>query len=106
MGLIRSFGKAMRLLQALDAHGGWMGVRELPRTAGMTSPSTRNLLKTFRAKSFVEANSGTKQYRLGLASIRMGEGSDSLISMRDFCLPYVKALANEFDEIVCRAYLA
>jgi DNA-binding IclR family transcriptional regulator len=35
-----------------------------------------------------------------LAAIRMGEGSDPLNSMRDFCRPYIEALANEFDETV------
>jgi DNA-binding IclR family transcriptional regulator len=100
MGLIQSVDKALRLLQALDAHGGWMGVRELARTVGMTPPTTHNLLKTLQAKSFVEANTETKQYRLGLAAIRMGEGSDPLNSMRDFCRPYIEALANEFDETV------
>ena len=100
MALIQSVDKALRLLQALDAHGGWMGVRELARVVGMTPPTTHNLLKTLQAKSFVEANSATKQYRLGLAAIRIGEGSNPLNSMRDFCRPYIEALANEFDETV------
>jgi len=75
-------------------------VRELARSVGLTPPTTHNLLKTLQAKSFVEANSETKQYRLGLAAIRMGEGSDPLNSMRDFCRPYIEALAHEFDETV------
>jgi DNA-binding IclR family transcriptional regulator len=100
MGLIQSVDKALRLLQALDAHGGWVGVRELARTIGMTPATTHNLLKTLQAKSFVETNSETKQYRLGLAAIRLGEGSDPLNSMREFCRPYIEALANEFDETV------
>lgn len=100
MGLIQSVDKALRILQALDAHGDWMGVRELARTVGMTPPTTHNLLKTLQAKSFVEANTETKQYRLGLAAIRMGEGANPLNSMRDFCRPYIEALANEFDETV------
>lgn len=100
MALIRSVDKALRLLQALDAQGSWMGVRELARSVGLTPPTTHNLLKTLQAKSFVEANSATKQYRLGLAAIRMGEGSDPLNSMRDFCRPYIEALAHEFDETV------
>ena len=33
MGLIQSVDKALRLLQTLDANGGWMGVRELAREA-------------------------------------------------------------------------
>lgn len=100
MGLIQSVDKALRILQALDADGGWMGVRELSRTVGLTPPTTHNLLRTLLAKSFVEANTETKQYRLGLAAIRLGEGSDPLNSMRDFCRPYIEALSNEFDETV------
>jgi len=100
MGLIQSVDKALRILQALDAHGGWMGVRELARTIGLSPPTTHNLLKTLLARNFVETSRETKQYRLGLAAVIMGAAADPLNSMRDFCRPYIESLASEFAETV------
>jgi DNA-binding IclR family transcriptional regulator len=98
--MIQSVQKAIKLLQSLDAHGGWLGVREISRRIGLTPPSTHNMLQTLREMSFVEYNSNTRQYRLGLAAIRLGEGADPLNQIRMFARPYVEALANEFDETV------
>jgi len=100
MGMIQSVAKAFRLLQALDAHGGWLGVRELARKLELTAPTTHNILNTLRQMSFVEYNAETRQYRLGMAALRLGEGSDPLNQMRLFARPYIEALANEFDETV------
>lgn len=100
MALIQSVDKALRILQALDAHGGWMGVRELARTVGLSPPTTHNLLQTLLARNFVETNRETKQYRLGLSAVIMGAAADPLNSMRDFCRPYMELLANEFAETV------
>lgn len=92
--------KAIRVLQTLDAEGDWLGVRELARRIELTPPTTHNLLNTLRELSFVEYNATTKQYRLGLAAIRLGEGTDPLNQIRLFARPYIEALANEFDETV------
>ena len=100
MGLIQSVDKSLRIMQALDAQGGWMGVRELARTVGLSPPTTHNLLKTLLARNFVETSRETKQYRLGLAAVILGAAADPLNSMRDFCRSYMEALANEFAETV------
>ncbi len=98
--MVQSVEKALRLLQELDTHGDWLGVRELARRVGLTAPTTHNLLKTLLAWSFVEFHPVTKQYRLGLAAIRLGEGADPLNSLRMFAHPYMEELARTFDETV------
>lgn len=103
MSTIQSVTKALKLLQALDAHGGWLGVRELARKLDLAAPTTHNILNTLRLTSFVEYNAETRQYRLGMAAIRLGEGADPLNQMRLFARPYIEALANEFDETVIAA---
>jgi DNA-binding IclR family transcriptional regulator len=96
MAMIQSVQKAIKLLQNLDSHGEWLGVRELARRIGLTPPSTHNMLQTLREMSFVEYNAATRQYRLGMAAIRLGEGADPLNQIRWFARPYVEALASEF----------
>lgn len=98
--MIRSVEKALRLLLALDTHGTWIGVRDLSRRVEYTPPTTHNLLKTLRSLGFVEYNGNTKQYRLGLAAIRLGDNADPFAGIRSFARPYVEALANEFEESV------
>lgn len=92
--------KALRLLQALDRDGGWVGVRDLARQHAMSAPATHSLLKTLQAAGFVETNPDTRQYRLGLAALRLGTGLDPLPEMRRFARPYLEALAEESDETI------
>ena len=97
---VQSVEKALRLLQALDRHGSWIGVRELARQLELSPPATHNLLKTLHAASFVEANPASRQYRLGLAAVRLGAGADPLQHMRRFARPYIEMLAEKSDETI------
>ncbi len=99
-GRVQSVEKALRLLQALDRQGGWLGVRDLARQLGMSAPAAHTLLKTLQAAGFVETNPDTRQYRLGLAALRLGTGLDPLPEMRRFARPYLEALAEESDETI------
>jgi DNA-binding IclR family transcriptional regulator len=98
--MIQSVEKALRLLQALDLHGDWIGVRELSRQLKLSPPSAHNLLKTLVAAGFAETNPTTRQYRLGLAAVRLGSGSDPLTNMRTFTRPFIESFAGEFDETI------
>jgi DNA-binding IclR family transcriptional regulator len=98
--VITSLEKALRLLQAIDLHGDWIGVRELARRLNFSPPNTHNILKTLVAAGYVETNPSTRQYRLGLVAIRLGAGADPLSNMRSFARPYIEKLAAEFDETI------
>src|SRR5687767_11847685 len=99
-GRVQSVEKALRLLQALDRNGGWVGVRDVARQHGISAPATHSLLKTLQAAGFVESNPDTRQYRLGLAALRLGSGIDPLPEMRRFARPYCEALAAKSFETV------
>lgn len=99
-GTVQSVEKALRVLQALDRHGSWIGVRELSRQLEFSPPATHALLKTLQAASFVEANPASRQYRLGLAAVRLGAGSDPQQQMRRFARPYIETLAEKSDETI------
>lgn len=96
--MIQSVEKALRLLQALDLHGDWVGVRDLARQLALSPPTTHNLLKTLVAAGFAETSPATRQYRLGLAAIRLGGGSDPLTTLREFARPFIEEFSAEFDE--------
>ncbi len=97
---VQSVEKALRLLQALDRHGDWLGVRDLSRLLGVSPPAVHSLLKTLQAARFVEANTITRQYRLGLAAVRLGSGADPLAPMRRFARPFIESLAAKSDETI------
>jgi DNA-binding IclR family transcriptional regulator len=97
---VQSVEKALRLLQALDRHGSWIGVRELSRQLELSPPVAHSLLKTLQAASFVEANPASRQYRLGLAAVRLGAGFDPQQQMRRFARPYIETLAEKSDETI------
>ena len=98
--MIQSVEKALRLLQALDLQGEWIGVRDLARQLKLSPPTTHNLLKTLVAAGFAETNPSTRQYRLGLAAIRLGGGSDPLTNLRQFARPFIEEFSAEFDETI------
>lgn len=98
--MIQSVEKALRLLQALDLDGEWIGVRDLARQLKLSPPTTHQLLKTLVAAGFAETNSSTRQYRLGLAAIRLGGGSDPLTTLRQFARPFIEGFSAEFDETI------
>ncbi len=97
---VQSVEKALRLLQALDRQGDWLGVRDLARLLGVSPPAVHSLLKTLQAAQFVEANAITRQYRLGLAAVRLGSGADPLAPMRRFARPFIESLAAKSDETI------
>lgn len=104
--MVQSVEKALRVLQALDRRGDWIGVRELARQLGFSPPVTHNLLRTLQAVNYVEANPVSRQYRLGLAAIRLGAALDPLGQMRSFARPFIESLAEKYDEtIVVLAWL-
>lgn len=100
MSVIQSVDRALKLLQLIASSKDWIGVRELARQIKLTPPTTHNLLRTLLQNSFVEYDSGTRQYRLGLAALRLGEGSNPLSHMKDFARAYLEALVHELDETV------
>lgn len=97
---VQSVEKALRLLQVLDRQAGWIGVRELARQLALSPPATHSLLKTLQAASFVEANPASRQYRLGLAAVRLGAGADPQQQMRRFARPFIETLAEQSDETI------
>lgn len=98
--MVQSVEKALRLLQILDQHREWIGVRELARQLGLSPPATHSLLKTLVAAGFAETNALTRQYRLGLAAVRLGGGMDPLRKIRGFARPHIERLAEKFDETI------
>lgn len=98
--MIQSVEKVLRLLQALDLHGEWIGVRDLARKLELSPTTTHNLLKTLVAAGFAETNPSTRQYRLGLAAVRLGGGSDPLANMRLFARSFIEEFSGKFEETV------
>jgi DNA-binding IclR family transcriptional regulator len=98
--MIQSVEKALHLLHALDLRGDWVGVRELSRQLNFSPTAAHSLLKTLVAASYVEVNPATRQYRLGLAAIRLGSGLDPLSNLRMFARPFLETFASEFNETI------
>lgn len=98
--MVQSVEKALRLLQTLALHGDWIGVRELSRKMKLSPPTIHSLLQTMVAASFAETSPATRQYRLGVAAIRLGEGSNPLNNFRLIARPYIEELAAKSGETV------
>jgi DNA-binding IclR family transcriptional regulator len=70
--LLTSASRALRVLKAFDTQRTEFGVTELARETGLSKSSAHVLLTTLHEERFLDRNTATGRYRLGLAAVRLG----------------------------------
>ncbi len=99
--IVKSAAKAVRLLQGLgSADKPELGVSELVRRCSYNKNQTFRLLKTLEAEHFVEQNSVTGAYRLGLGIFSLADRARHGISLVRAAAPVLDRLAAATGETV------
>jgi IclR family transcriptional regulator, KDG regulon repressor len=100
-----SLGKALALLDAFPEDGGWIGVSELGRRAGVSKPSAFRLLGTLEADSYVERDGAN--YCLGRQMFELGNRIRPCRpgGLREVALPYLTELYERTRRTVHLALL-
>lgn len=96
--MIQSLEKALVLLNAVATHGSWIGVRELSRATGIKPPTAQQLLKTLQAFNYLEFDTDSRRYRVGIAALMLGHGIDSTDRLGEFSCPHIDRLFEETGE--------
>lgn len=96
--MVQSLEKALALLNAVAAHGDWIGVRELSRVTGLKPPTAQQLLKTLQAANYLDFDETSRRYRIGIAALMLGHGSDAKARLGEFAKPFVDEIFEEFGE--------
>lgn len=97
-GLVRSVDRAISLLLGLGDSEAEVGVTEIARRLGFHKSTASRLLATLERRGFVEQDSDSGKYRLGLAMVLLGGHAERMLDLRSVALPELEKLARSVKE--------
>ncbi len=95
--IIGSVTKALTILQLL-AREGALGLTEISTRLGLNFSTAHHLISTLRQQHFVEQESSSKRYRLGVACFELGHAASTQLDLRAHVTPYLERLATTLGE--------
>lgn len=96
---VASVSNAMRLIEEMGRRE-YAGVTELSRVLSLSKSSVDRLLSTLINSGFVEQDSDTKKYRLGMKLVAIADSIRPRTSLIDIAKPHLAVLARRFAETV------
>ncbi|WP_028225651.1 IclR family transcriptional regulator [Paraburkholderia ferrariae] len=92
--LVPGLERGLRILTEFSAREPVLGAPELSRRIGIPRTTTFRLLQTLEALGFLERVNGDKQFRLGVAVLRLGFEYLSSLELTDFGQPVLERLRD------------
>lgn len=90
----QSLARGLMILDALSAHGGELGVRELSRKLGLNKSTVQRLVQTFVGAGFLEQNPVTAKYRIGHRAFEVGYTYLRSAGLVESAMPLLSSMAN------------
>ena len=90
-GLLRSVGAALDVLECFAAEEE-LGVSDIARRLGVAKSTAHRLLSVLCSRGLAEKNPVTRQYRLGLHMIELGQIAHSRMELRRSAYPMLEEL--------------
>src|SRR5919204_5574778 len=98
--MIQSVDRAARILKALAAGPGRLGVSELSARLGLAKGTVHGLLRTLQANGLVEQHADSDKYQLGPALLQLSNRYLDLNELRSRALAWSELLASRTGEAV------
>jgi DNA-binding IclR family transcriptional regulator len=98
--MIQSVDRAIRILKALSAGPGRLGVSELSDRLGLAKGTVHGLLKTLHEHGLVEQHADSDKYQLGPQLLQLSSRYLDLSELRARSLAWSELLATRADEAV------
>ena len=98
-------GKALRVLGLLGRYPSGAGLSEVARASGFPTSTCYRLLKSLARDRFVEFDSRSKRYTLGLRIYQLGQSVSQAHGFTGIALPVMRRLAELTREAVLMAVL-
>jgi DNA-binding IclR family transcriptional regulator len=92
--LVPGLERGLRILSEFSAREPVLGAPELSRRIGIPRTTTFRLLQTLEALGFLERVNGDRQFRLGVAVLRLGFEYLSSLELTDFGTPVLERLRD------------
>jgi DNA-binding IclR family transcriptional regulator len=99
-GTIQSVERAARILKALGTGSSRLGVTELAERVGLAKGTCYGLLRTLEQQELVEKDPETGKYRLGPATLQLGNAFLDNHELRGRSLLWADSLASRVGESV------
>jgi DNA-binding IclR family transcriptional regulator len=98
--MIQSVDRAVRILKALAAGPGRLGVSELSARLGLAKGTVHGLLRTLQAHGLVEQHADSDKYQLGPELLQLSNRYLDLSDLRSRALAWSELLATRASEAV------
>ncbi len=92
--LVPGLDRGLRILTEFSAREPVLGAPELSRRLGIPRTTVFRLLQTLESLGFIERANGERNYRLGVAVLRLGFEYLSSLELTDLGLPLIEALRD------------
>jgi len=96
--VIQSVDRSIRILKALAAGPGRLGVSELSERLGLAKGTVHGLLRTLQAHGLVEQHADSDKYQLGPALLQLSNRFLDLNELRSRSLAWSELLAARAEE--------
>lgn len=101
MAAVKSVGNALRVLGAfLETGTDEVGVNEIARLLELSPSVTHRLMTTLRDRGFLEQDSVTRKYRVGLKALEVGR---LYLKRHPFAIAAIRAVQEALPEYTCFA---
>jgi DNA-binding IclR family transcriptional regulator len=98
--MIQSVDRAIRILKALSAGPGRLGVSELSERLGLAKGTVHGLLRTLQDHGLVEQHADSDKYQLGPQLLQLSNRYLDLSELRSRALAWSELLASRAEEAV------
>jgi len=102
---VQSVQRAGLILEALADEEPELGIAELSRKTGLSQSTVHRLLGTLYNLNFIDQNSNSHKYRLGLKLFELGSSIINKIDIVKFAIPYMEELSKKYNEAINLAKL-
>jgi IclR family pca regulon transcriptional regulator len=92
-----SLRRGLALLSCLGREGRPIGLSELAAVSGLDKATVHRLARTLVESGYLTQDPDTRSYSLGLRVLDLGFATLATLDVRQLALPYMRALAAQFD---------
>lgn len=97
---IQSVDRALRILEEFNTKERVLGVTEIAKRLGLNKSTCFGLLQTLYSRGYLEQDSDTGKYKLGLKLFELGLTYESGIEIREIAKPHLRELVEKTFETV------
>ncbi|GAB6180025.1 IclR family transcriptional regulator [Desulfotomaculum defluvii] len=97
---VQSLERALKILEVLGSYQKGLGVTELAHEVDLHKSTVHRLLATLAQRGFVEQDSDTERYKLGLKIIELSNKMLTNMEVRQEARPFLEELMQFANEVV------